>query len=143
MTGQRPDEEGIKRLWKSRQDDEKKRAEDMPRTRDVLRQVGNAKFRMRDLGWSRGLSSEIMPGEACALADLDWMVIWRAQVSDDGESILYPFAASDPELCWLKPISKLSEDERFIMEDCDEWYRRNLDQKVVGLLDGLLSRREE
>ena len=99
-------------LWQHVEDVKAQEALDMPTAQDALRMLIRAESRLKDLGWWKGGGLRVKRGDECAVAETGSTGMWRGWVDQERKYVHYADCVADPQRCWLKPLSDLTEDER-------------------------------
>jgi len=106
-------------LWDHLEEDDKKRAAEMPEPWDATRQIIRAKERLRKLGWAEGGGFAVKKGDDCAVIELGSTGMWSGWLDHEGKYIHYAGDCSHRRKVWAKPLNKLTDAEREKMKDGD------------------------
>jgi len=126
------------KLWKDIEEQDAKRAANMPNFKAAINAISNARQRLRDLGWSEGIYCP-QDGTPFAVVTPGSTGIHQGRYRGkypDGRIDMGDESAR-PEGCMWKAIDKLSDDERELMEHCAadhrEWMERQF--KMFAAMD--------
>lgn len=107
-------------LWRSFEEEDQKRAAEMPHAWDATRLIIRAKERLRKLGWHQGGGFSVKKGDECAVIELGSTGIWSGWLDEGRKFVHFAGGCSSPEKVWLKPLGDLTTDERARMVECDK-----------------------
>lgn len=117
--------EDAEALWKGFEEEDAKRAKEMPDAWDATRQIIRAQERLRKLGWSLGGGFKIKAGDECAVMEAGSTGMWTGWLDDERKYVHYCDGVSAPRKVWLKPLGDLTDAERAKLaegdKDAAEW----------------------
>jgi hypothetical protein len=117
--------------WKAIQVVRSEREARLPGVEECLIAINDAQSRMNDLGWWRAGGFRVKAGDECAVAESGSTGIWSGFVDAERKYVHYAGSVSSPQKVWLKPIGDLTDDERALMEKCDQAEREHMEAELA------------